>query len=88
MRKKFSDNPARTEKKTSAIPYKKPEQKRKNPLAEVAKKYFEKNPPDLKKPDGKKKFAPGNNKPGKNFSPKKFHSPKISKEEEEEVKMI
>ena len=75
-----SDNSSKPAGKSSFIPNNKLE-KKKNPLADAAKKYFAKKSPVLKKrkPKGDDETVP--NKLTKEFPRKKFFSPKISKED-------
>jgi 23S rRNA pseudouridine2605 synthase len=75
-----SDNSSKPAGKSSSIPYKKLE-KKKNPLADAAKKYFDKKPTVLKKRKPKEDSVSGKSKPSKDFPVKKFFSPKISKDE-------
>jgi 23S rRNA pseudouridine2605 synthase len=79
-----SDNSSKPAGKSSSIPYKKLE-KKKNPLADAAKKYFAKKAPALKKRKPKGDDEAGSRKSANEFPVKKFFSPKISKDEQEET---
>ena len=78
-----SDNSSKPIGKGSSIPYKKLE-KKKNPLADAAKKYFAKKAPVLKKRKPKSEDAADAVKPTNEFPRKKFFSPKIAKEDGDE----
>ena len=75
-----SDNSYKPIGKTSANPFKKME-KKKNPLAEEAKKYFAKKSPVLKKRKPKAEGEAESPKPLKGAPRKKFFSPKLEKDE-------
>src|ERR1017187_1219078 len=75
-----SDKSSKPPGKSSSIPYKKLE-KKKNPLADAAKKYFAKKSPVLKKRKPKSDEASDGGNSGKEFPRKKFFSPKIAKDE-------
>ena len=79
-----SDNSSKPAPKSSSIPYKKLE-KKKNPLADAAKKYFAKKSPALKKRKPKDAEDNGKDSSSKEFPRKKFFSPKISKDKDEVV---
>lgn len=83
-KKTNSDNSSKPSAKPSSIPYKKLE-KKKNPLADAAKKYFAKKSPALKKRKPKGDDVSDNGKSAGEFPKKKFFSPKISKDEEVEA---
>ena len=79
-----SDNSSKPGGKSSFIPGKKAEKK--NPLADAAKKYFAKKAPVLKKRKPKvEDDKDGGGKPVDGLPRKKFFSPKITKEEEEDT---
>ncbi len=82
-----SDNSSKPIGKSSSIPYKKLE-KKKNPLADAAKKYFAKKSPALKKRKPKGDEDHGAEKSSKEFPRKKFFSPKIAKDKDEEIEAI
>jgi len=76
-----SDNSSKPVGKSAFIPSNKPD-KKKNPLADAAKKYFAKKSPALKK---RKPKAEDESGPSKEFPRKKFFSPRISKDETTET---
>ncbi|MDB5282556.1 MAG: Pseudouridine synthase [Bacteroidota bacterium] len=85
MRKKISDSTSKPEKKTSSIPFKKPERKKTKAIVEVAKKYFAKKDKAKKFDKTDKDGKPVKGKPFKDFGGKKFYSPAIGKEDRDTV---